>query len=341
MSELRFDPTRSIYSIIAEERARRLDDFNFSDNHSRYNDDTNCPFCKNNMTSDHYEIYRINKPNSDTWTLKVIPNRYPLFAVEGNVNRSGLGYYDTMQGVGAHEVIIDSDRHNDNLSDYTLEELTNLFTAYKFRIIDLIKDIRFKYLLGVKNIGLNAGSIINHPHSQLIAMPIIPDKIIKNLDTLKKHFLNKKRCLVCDILKQENHMNNRIVYENYDFIAITPYSSSAFEMHIYPKKHSSSFHTISEQMITQLSDIVKESFMRYSLVLNNPSLTLTIFSSPPREGRTDINNILEHSNMSYHWYIELKPIIMRYSSFENSTGIVLNPIKPEKSAKYLKEVITI
>lgn len=340
MSEIRYDPLKNSYSVVASERRRRLDDFTLRNNNEQHDDASFCPFCGNDVAK-LYEIYRMNEENTSNWATKVVPNKYPLFGIKGNVDRTGEGYYDCINGIGAHEIIIDSNRHGDILSGYTQKEIANLFIAYKYRILDLMNDTRLKYFVGIKNIGVGAGALINHPHSQLIAMPIVPQKIKDIITIASEHYSKKCRCLTCDILEQEYKSGDRVVNENHDFIALVPYSSSAFEVNIYPKYHSANYEHISDNIIPQLAEIVRDIFIRYDILLDTPSVSMAIRTSPPTANRELDNNTYKNIDKSCHWSIELKPIITRYSAFEKVTGIDINPVTPEESCRYLKEVVII
>ncbi len=340
MSEIRYDPLKNSYSVVANERRRRVEDFTIKNNNDIHDYASFCPFCGDDATK-LYEIYRMNEEGSSNWATKVVPNKYPLFGIKGNVTRTGEGYYDCINGIGAHEIIIDSNRHGDLLTAYTHKEIANLFIAYKYRILDLMNDTRLKYFVGIKNIGRGAGALINHPHSQLIAMPLIPRKIKDILVIASEHYGKKCRCLTCDILEQEYKSGARVVSENHDFIALVPYSSSAFEVTIYPKYHSASYEHISDNVIPQLAELVRDIFIRYDILLDTPAVSMALRTAPPTANRESDNNPFKNVDKAYHWSVELKPVITCYSAFEQITGIDVNPVTPEESCRYLKEVIIV
>ena len=112
------------------------------------------------------------EPNNPNWTVRVVPNKFPALQIEGTLDRQGLGLYDRMNGIGAHEVIIETPNHRESLADMPTKRVEDVLWAYRDRMIDLKKDVRFSYILIFKNHGASAGATLEHSHSQLIALPI-------------------------------------------------------------------------------------------------------------------------------------------------------------------------
>jgi UDPglucose--hexose-1-phosphate uridylyltransferase len=249
MSELRFDPVKKKWSVIATERSRKPQDFLVERESCRTHEKAslNCPFCYDNESRTPNEIFAVRpsgKKNDPNWLTRVIPNKYPAFGIEGELKRTGNGLYDSATGIGAHEVIIDTPVHSMRLATYDRFTVNNLFFTFRERVRDLSNDTRFRYIMPFKNYGTGFGTAITHPHSQVIALPVVPNILKTKLNTAKEHYNRKERCIFCDILTQEQKDNERIVYENQDFIAVCPYASSfPFELCVYPKKHSYSFST--------------------------------------------------------------------------------------------------
>lgn len=335
MAELRYDPVTAKWTVISKLRGQHRDTFINIDNNKP------CPFCDKDggINKNLRAISQINLPDSDAPALIVTPNKYPALGIEGTLSREGHGLYDQMEGIGAHEIIIDSFKHGIDISGYTEEEIANLYTAFKWRITDLEKDSRFKYITAFKNIGELAGEVIHHPHAQVIALPVIPANVKTAIRNSVEYYKTKERCLYCDIIKQEKHEKSRIVFENYEFIAFTPYASSnPFEISIYPKKHDSNFRSISDGTIRQLADITKEIFSRLDCLLHKPSLTLALRIAPFKNNRTDHENLLSYLNEAFHWHIDIRPIVTKHSTDIWATDISLNPVSPEDAAAHLREV---
>ena len=274
MIELRKDPISSRSVIINNTR-----DFQFE------LDDTvderpMCPFCVGNekLIPSPIVCYdkkgnKIDKYNKN-WRVKVIPNNKPILTIEGNILRKAEGLYDRMTGVGAHEIIIESQEHQEqNLKpeDFILNIL-----AVQDRINDLKNDLRLEYILVFKNHGKNAGSTITHPHFQLVALPIIPRSVKEEMTISKKYYDFKERCLFCDIIDQEIAFGTRVVMETNSFISLVPFASRyPFETRILPKEHLKDFRNLRDKNKTEeLSEMITSVFrrLRKALGKNVPSL---------------------------------------------------------------------
>lgn len=335
MSELRFDPVKKIWSVIATERSRKPDDFLVRRLEFRGDEVSACPFCKGNEDKTGSEIYAIRDKNE--WQTRVVPNRYPAFRIEGELKRTGHGMYDAVNAVGAHEVVIETPQHDINPGSYTEKILYNLFTTFKDRLMDLQKDTRFRYIMPFKNYGLLAGASIEHPHSQIIALPVTPNVVKTKLSSALEHYQTKERCLFCDILDQERSENKRIIYENQDFVALCPYASALpFEVSIYPKRHTHCFSQIDDGEMTGLADAVREVFIRLYNTLENPPLNMVVHTSPPVVKRPSQPAYWTSIKEDFHWHIEITPRLAGVAGFESGTGFFINPVAPESAAQYLK-----
>jgi len=335
MSELRYDPVKKIWSVIATDRSRKPEDFLVKRLLLSKDEISVCPFCPGNEEKAGHEIFSLKIKNR--WLTRVVPNRYPAFRIEGGLKRTGHGIYDAVNAVGAHEVVIETPEHDVHLGSYSEGTLFNLFTTFKERILDLKKDIRFRYIMPFKNYGLMAGAGLDHPHSQIIALPVTPNVVKTKLKAAVTHYQNKERCLFCDILDQEKDENRRIIYENQDFTALCPYASSLpFEVIIYPKKHSHCFTMTDETEMSGLADIVREVFSRLYKSLENPPLNMVLHTSPPAVKRPSQPGYWASIKEDFHWHIEITPRLSGVAGFESGTGFYINPVSPESAAEYLK-----
>lgn len=330
MPELRKDPVIGRWVIISTERGKRPSDFALVEEKKRGGF---CPFCYNNEDKTPPEIFALRPDGSAKdkpgWTLRVIPNKYPALRVEGQLNRQGDGIYDKMNGVGAHEVVIETPDHLKDFADLELSAIRNVFWAFRERVLDLKKDIRLKYTLIFKNHGVTAGASLEHTHSQLIATPIIPKRVLEEMEGAKKYYGFKERCIYCDIVRQEIKDNVRIVFEEEFFIAIEPYAPRfPFETWILPKKHTSHFENISDDLLPHLSIVMKEVLGRVNVALTNPPFNFVIHTTPVQEKSLDF----------YHWHIEFMPKLTRVAGFEWGSGFYINPTSPEEAAHYLREI---
>ncbi|PYV45764.1 MAG: galactose-1-phosphate uridylyltransferase [Acidobacteria bacterium] len=329
MPELRKDPITGRWVIIATDRGKRPSDFAKETVQIKGGF---CPFCYGNEDKTPPEIlcYRSDggARNSPGWNLRVVPNKFPALGIEGNLNRQGEGLFDKMNGIGAHEVIIETPDHQATLATINEQAVEDVFWAFRDRMLDLKKDRRLRYILIFKNHGEAAGASIEHSHSQLIALPIVPKLVREEIDGSKAHFSFKERCVYCDIIRQELNAGSRVIDENQDFVIIAPYAPRfPFETWILPKTHDACFENAQKREYQNLSKILKTILLKVDRVLDYPAYNLVIHTSP----------ITETINDFYHWHIELMPKLSKIAGFEWGTGFYINPVPPEDSAKFLRE----
>lgn len=329
MPELRRDPIIGRWVIIATERGKRPVDFSSPEPPKERGF---CPFCAGNEDKTPAEVlaYRPAEtaPNSEGWRIRVVPNKFPALMVEGDLGRVGEGLYDRMSGIGAHEVIIETPDHEASWSTMSQANLEEVLWAFKERIEDLKQDARFKYILTFKNHGDAAGASLEHPHTQMIALPIIPKRVAEEMEGSRAHFANKERCIFCDIIHQEQMSKSRIITENKNFIAFTPFASRfPFETWVLPKMHISHYEDSEKVGFDYLASLLRDTMRRLDTVLSDPPYNLIIHTSPV----TAFN--LEY----YHWHIEIIPKLTKVAGFEWGTGFYINPTPPEEAAEYLRE----
>lgn len=292
-----------------------------------------CPFCygSEGITPPEIEVIRdpATEPNRPGWQVRVVANKFPALQIEGDIEKRGVGIYDMCSGIGAHEVIVQSPYHNKELSDLEDAEVENVIKMYCRRMLDLKNDKRFKYILLFKNYGPSAGASLEHPHTQLIALPMIPKNVQEELEGAFDYFDYRERCIFCDILRQELQEKQRIIFENKYFVAFCPFVSRfAFEVWIILKKHQDAFCQMNRDEMQELSKILKVTLQRIKDVLFHPAYNFIIHTSP-------INT--EHRE-GYHWHIEIMPKLTRVAGFEWGTGFYIVPTPPELAAKYLKQI---
>jgi len=238
--------------------------------------------------------------------------------------------YDKMNGIGAHEVIVESPDHTMTLAKMTEKNIENIFWAFRDRVIDLKRDKRFRYILIFKNHGEAAGASLEHTHSQLIALPIVPKLPAEEVVGAKTYFNYKERCVYCDIIRQEKDEAVRIIEENTDFIAVCPFAPRfPFETWILPKQHTAFFEDAQKREYEQLAKLMKTLMMKVDRVLDMPAYNMIIHSSPFHESTHDF----------YHWHIELIPTLTKVAGFEWGTGFYINPTPPEEAAQFLRDAV--
>jgi UDPglucose--hexose-1-phosphate uridylyltransferase len=317
--------------IISTERRKRPNDFQLE--RPAIIREECCPFCggHEDMTPREVLAFRQNgmPANGPGWDLRVVPNKFPALQVEGHLDRTGEGLFDRMNGIGAHEVIIETPDHAKTLATMSEPEIERVLWAYRERVLDLQNDRRFRCIILFKNHGAAAGATLEHTHSQLIAVPIVPDFVREEVDGAKKHFGEKERCVFCDIIRQEVTAGKRVVHENADIVAMAPYASRfPFEMWLLPRSHGSRFEEAPRQVYENLARMLKWVLGRMNRALESPPYNFIIHSSP----------LSEDTNDFYHWHLEITPKLTRIAGFEWGTGFYINPTSPEEAAEVLRSL---
>jgi len=321
MAELRKDPVSGDWVVSGYKT-------------SKLSDAGECPFCPGNEHLTPKTIREIKGPDGE-WAVRCFPATSPVFAIEVEEQKRAEGLYDKMGNVGAHEIIVAHRSHTITLSSFTEEDMSRLFDMYTDRILDLKKDKRFKYINIFRNHGELAGSYIAHPHSHIVATPIMPQRIDLELANSRKHFQQKERCLYCDILNQEIRQNKRVVSINAHFVALCPFASRfPYEAWVLPRFHDDSFEnlrdaTIRYELYTILLDLLK----RIEKLTNAYTIVLHTSPNTVKSSLLDIEFPLRDY---YHWHIEILPRDFRSSKYKREDEFHVVSITPEEAANSLK-----
>ena len=327
MSELRKDPVSGGWVIISVERGKRPTDFGMRVSPKKGGF---CAFCKGNEYTTPPEIAAIrpdgSSPNTSGWSTRLVPNKFPALHIESQLDKITDGVYHKMGGVGAHEVIIESPDHDVTLSTLPLKSLEDVLWMFHWRISDLKKDKRLKYVLIFKNEGDAAGASLEHSHTQLIALPIVPKLVHEEIVNARLYYEHKGQCIFCDIIQQEKMANIRVVSENECYICLSPYAPrSPFETWILPKKHECGFAP--DGSFPLLAQILQQTLKQIDKILNLPPYNMMIHISP----------FENETNEYYHWHIEIKPLLTKIAGFEWGSGFYINQTPPEEAAKFMRE----
>jgi UDPglucose--hexose-1-phosphate uridylyltransferase len=331
MPELRRDPIVGRWVIISTERGKRPSDFGqiVSARKTGF-----CPFCPGNESKTPPEVYVVRQPGTlpDTtdWQVRVVSNKFPALQIEGNLDRRAEGIYDKMNGVGAHEVLIETPDHETEFSQLPTAQILLVLQAMRVRMIDLSQDRRFRYIQVFKNHGEAAGASLEHGHIQLIATPIVPRRVVEEINGCQFHFELKERCIFCDIVEQETSIEKRIVCQNSEFLSIEPFAPRfPFETWVIPKRHESTFEASPDDLLEAFAGVMKESLQRINLALNKPPYNFVLHTSPCNDWK---------DTRHYHWHLEIMPKLTKVAGFEWGTGLYINPTPPEAAAAFLREV---
>jgi len=328
-SELRKDPILGRWVIIAGGRSRRPNPFRHYTTTIESPDP--CPFCPGNetLTPPDVLVYHGAEGEASSWKLRVVPNLFPALRIEGDLDKKGEGLYDLMRGIGAHEVVIETREHGENPATFSAEQMTLVIRAYRDRMMDLLRDGRFRYVMAFKNHGAPAGATLAHSHSQIIALPVVPVRVMAALEGSEKYFEYRGRCIYCDILAQELDDPLRVVVQNHHFVAIAPFASRfPFEISILPRKHEAFFWGLSQDQLTGLAELLQDVLRRYSLALKDPPYNYIIHTAPPGYATPD----------RFHWQVEVIPKLTEVAGFEWGSGFFINPMPPEEAAVRLRDL---
>jgi UDPglucose--hexose-1-phosphate uridylyltransferase len=267
---------------------------------------------------------RMNAPG---WSYRVVANKFPALRIEGELEPAGEGLFDRMNGVGAHEVVIETPDHDATLATMSVHAVTDVLVAFRERLQDLKKDPRFEYVLVFKNHGEAAGASLEHPHSQLIATPITPIMVTEELEGAWRYWEMKERCVWCDIVRQERRTRSRIVLEANGFVALAPFAPRfPFETWILPTRHRSAFEETGVDELRGLADVLGEFLRRMERVLKHPPFNYMLHTAPLREGPLD----------HFHWHLEIIPKLTQVAGYEWGSGFFINPVPPEDAAAALR-----
>ncbi|OGI01350.1 MAG: galactose-1-phosphate uridylyltransferase [Candidatus Melainabacteria bacterium GWF2_37_15] len=337
MPEMRRNPITGEWAIIATERAKRPYNHTFDEDVfiSGNAHDSTCCFCYGNEHTTPPEVltYR-EKPNASNmsgWTLRVVTNKFSALSPDGEFNITNDGSLKSFTYArGNADVVIESPHHTLNTALFPLPQIKLVLKAYRERYIALAKDPLIQYIAIFKNNGIEAGATLSHPHSQIIATPVVPPVIEYEIAGAKKYFKDNNRCVYCDMIEDELKDGSRVIYENEEFLSFAPYASkSPFETWVMPKFHSSCYEDLTNSQLKSLAQVWKITLYKIYKGLDNPPYNYYIHTSPTQQD----------TKKFYHWHMELIPKMTVLAGFELGTGMCINIAVPEHSAEYLREVI--
>ncbi|MDX6767706.1 MAG: DUF4921 family protein [Candidatus Methylacidiphilales bacterium] len=338
MPEIRKDPVVGRWVVFCPERLHRPMDYAFTRPHPEAA--TEDPFLAGNESFTPPEVYAVREngggPDTPGWSVRVVPNRFPALRVEGELNKEAVGFYDRMNGIGAHEVVVETPFPDKELDELELAQMVHVLKAWRARMQDLMKDGRFRYLMVFKNVGPLAGASQTHAHSQIIALPVTPIVLKEKLTAAREYFLAKDRNLFEDILRNELKARDRMVCENAGFGVFCPFASRfSFETCIMPRQQQADFHRVGDHDLVLLADALKRVLTAYRLGLDRPNYNLVLHTAPLRSPRPGHWQTLD---FDFRWHIEILPRLTGVAGFEFGTGFYINPVLPEGAAQFLRGI---
>lgn len=328
-TEVRTDPITGRAVVIDLGEFRRRDDFDLEP--VRLEDaPSTCPLCEGREADAGPEIlaWREGGPaNVPGWSVRVVANRHPMLKIEGQLAVRSQGLFETRDGLGAHEVIIETPMHDQPLQALDADRLWRVLWAWRTRIQDLKRDSRFVSVVVFKNHGRAAGARLDHAHSQLTALPFIPPVLAEKLRGAARHLSINGRCIFCQLIAEELNDGRRIICDQESILAIAPYASRVpFETWFIPRDHAPRFEDTSDATLQLLADSLKSVMERIDWALERPAYNLVLHTAP----------LSGDADAAFHWHLEILPRVTRYSALEWGTGLHRNPVSPEEAARVLR-----
>jgi len=328
--QLRRDAVSGDWVLIAPGRRSRPDQFR---KHSDAPQPTEaCPFeepaSTNKLLSWYDDRGLQNGAPEASWKVQVIENKYPAVSEPHGTCPlpPGESLHGHMDGIGFHEVVV-TRSHTESLGAMSTEEVTTVLRAYQDRFRAHRDEECLRYILIFHNHGTDAGASVYHPHSQVMALPIVPPDVRRSLEGSKKNWEESKKCIHCEYIAEEQKTKERFIYENKDFVVLAPFASHVnFEVRIFPLVHSSDFATLSEASLSFFADALSTALKKLKNILEDPPYNFFIHTSPLRDGNHEY----------YHWHLEILPKTGRLAGVELGTGIEVITMEPELAAEYLR-----
>jgi len=331
MSELRQDPTTKAWVILAPERAKRPQQ---GPRKKRANElpgwDASCPFCPGNESQTPEEVFRLPALDQDSaWEIRVVPNRFAALTPGGDIARREDGrFFRRMQGIGVHEIIVETPSHNTPIALMSYEQIEKVLITYQERYNALKVNQQLRFITIFKNYGWAAGTSLAHPHSQLVATPIIAPYYHRKFDVAHEYYSDLGRCLYCDLLSEELEKGERIIAETKQFAVLHPYASRVpYETWIVPKEHYSSFGLFPATHLAELAMVLKDSLLCLYQELDDPAFNLMV----------DSTTTADEEDPYYHWHIRIVPRITTIAGFEMGSGIYISTALPEQTASHIRK----
>lgn len=307
-----------------------------------------CPFCSGNedMTPPEISSY----PKGEDWQVRIVENLYPVLGDDRPSADFTFGLQQAIDGYGRHEVIIDHHHHGISLHEMSAAHVTMLFSAYRDRMTELYRtDDRLRYVLVFKNFGPAAGGSIPHTHSQIIAMPVVPENVQAEVNGSTEYYDKHHRCIFCSLIdealtfeatiydRESGEVRRRldvgqyIIERSEHFIAIKPFASNyEWEVHILPISHQADFQAVTEAELVDLGELLIRIMARLDAVLGGAQYNYFLHSKP--------HHADEQLQKSYHWHLEICPRTSIPTGFELGAGLSVNTVSPEDAADQLRAV---
>jgi UDPglucose--hexose-1-phosphate uridylyltransferase len=325
--ELRKDPITRSWVITG-------DDVPETQTHS----DASCRFCAD-AASPLQVIASRGEIDGLPWSVRSVVHPSPLYRIEGDPSRRGDGIYDRMRSIGAHEVLVESPKHDRNLWNASDAEIEQFLKLAAQRIQDLKGDPRIKYVSIFKNFGVNAGQEFEHPTAQLTATTFVPRRVLYELRAGREYYQQKERCVFCDIIGQEERQGLRVVELRGDYVALCPYAPRVpYETWILPHTHDSSFERTALSRTGGIRDfgiLLRRTLQR--IRTETEEFHMVLHTSPNTLHGSESLGYWKTLDEDYHWHIEILPIIGSKSKSYTFKEVYYSPVSSETAVRRLRD----
>jgi UDPglucose--hexose-1-phosphate uridylyltransferase len=328
MSTLRQDPTTRQWSILAPTRSERPHEPVVIPRPELPERDPSCPFCPGNEDQTPPEVLR--EPAEGDWQARVVPNLYGALSGDGSVDRTGSPLFREMPGVGSHEVVIESRRHDERMDEMHQQDVARVVEVWRARYRDLIVQPHIRAVVVFKNFGPLAGTSLTHPHSQIVATPVFLPRLLRRVDVATRYYDENGVCVYDDVIAAERAAQVRVVEEYGGFIAFEPFAAgSPYETWVAPTFHQGSFGDLADEEVDDLAGVLIRTLTAIRRACGDPDFNLVMYSAPTNG----------HTDAVFHWHIKILPKLATPAGFELGSAMSINTVLPEDAAADLRSAL--
>ncbi len=333
MSELRLDPTTREWVIIASERAKRPRDLVSRAPHPTPEAHVaDCPFCPGNEDQTTGETASYLDDATGLWRVRAFENKFPAVRPDGSADRTqDHPLALSVKGVGAHEVVVESALHNRLLAEMNDDEMFDVVRAYRDRLRDMYSHEYVRQVIIFKNHGPSAGTSLEHPHSQIVAAPIVPRHRRLQYDVAVQHYDERGRNLYQEMVEFEIERGLRVIRETPSFVEIHPYASRRpFETWVVPRRPRASFAEVPDDELREFGCALRDALHGLYVALNNPDFNHIVYTAA----------LGDENEPHFCWHLRIYPRLTAVAGFEIGSGVHINTSVPEDTAQFMRELLS-
>lgn len=329
MTEWRADPVTGRWTIVGADVPLHRTDFDAGQAAAPPANGA-CPLCEGHEDDTAGEILAVRdgtRANQPGWMLRVVPNGVPILRTERTFEPREDEWPPRADGLGAHEVIVESPAHGDTWARMDEAALARVLVAWRERIADLSRDRRLRAVVVFKNHGVQAGARLAHPHSQLVAMPLVPPALAEELEGAAAYHAAKGTCVYCDLLSRDVDDGTRLVLQSPGVVVLSPFAArTPFQLWLLPRLHEAHFERAGDALLREVAGTLRTLLDRVEAYLEGPAYNVVLHTAPYGPS----------ADTSFHWHIEIVPRVYRVTGLDLGAGLSINPVLPEEAARVLR-----